>query len=177
MKVYVVRHGQTDWNLEGKLQGSTDVILNDNGRNQVSCLSERLKDIDFGIIISSPLKRAMETAQIINKEKKLEIVVFDDLKERSFGSFEGKVYPDISAFWDYERDYNENGVESVKTMLNRVFNAMDSIISEYKDKDVLIVAHACVMIGIDCYFNGFKENHDFSNYCFENGNYYEYNVK
>ena len=86
MNIYVVRHGQTDWNKENKLQGNTDIELNDNGRKQALDLKGELKNIDYDIIISSPLKRAIQTAELINNNKP--IIIEDNLRERSFGDFE-----------------------------------------------------------------------------------------
>ncbi|MBR3153309.1 MAG: histidine phosphatase family protein [Clostridia bacterium] len=177
MKIYVARHGQTDWNLEGKLQGSTDVVLNKTGIDQAYFLSENLKDVNFDLIICSSLKRAVQTAEIVNKDKKLEIIYCNDLRERGFGELEGELYPEIDTYWDYDKNDSSKGVEPVKSLLDRVFTAMDKITSEYKDKNILIVSHFCVMMAIDCYFNGFKDNHNFDNYYFNNGEFVEYSIE
>jgi broad specificity phosphatase PhoE len=63
--IYVVRHGQTDWNLEGRFQGRIDIPLNEKGKNQAKKTKEKLEGIEFDKVFSSPLKRALETAQII----------------------------------------------------------------------------------------------------------------
>ena len=66
MNLYLVRHGQTDWNIQGRIQGSTDIELNSTGLNQAQKTAELLKNIDFDVIYSSPLKRTVDTAKIIN---------------------------------------------------------------------------------------------------------------
>lgn len=85
--IYIVRHGQTDWNVEGKYQGRIDIELNVNGINQAKQISEKLKDIKFDKIFSSPLKRALQTAIIISGG---DIIIDDRLIERSNGELEGK---------------------------------------------------------------------------------------
>ena len=174
MNIYVVRHGETDWNNENKLQGNTDIELNDNGRKQAFNLAEELRNINYDIIISSPLKRAIQTANIINNNKP--IIIEDNLKERDFGDFEGKILPDLDNYWDYNKNLNSYKVENIKDFFNRVFNVVDKIINTYKEKNVLIVAHACVMIGINCYFNGLKKDFNYKDYCFENCKYVKYSL-
>ena len=66
MKIYVVRHGQTNWNVKGKIQGKSDIELNEKGIEQAKELKELIKNYDINLIISSPLKRAKQTAEIIN---------------------------------------------------------------------------------------------------------------
>lgn len=70
MKFYVVRHGQTDWNAEGRIQGKTDIELNETGIEQARQLKELIKDYNIDLIISSPLKRTRKTAEIINETVK-----------------------------------------------------------------------------------------------------------
>ena len=91
MKLYVVRHGQTDNNLNGIIQGISNTPLNDYGRKQASELKEKLNDISFDLILSSPLQRAKETAEIINNNK-TKIIIDNRLIERNTGDFEGKKY-------------------------------------------------------------------------------------
>ena len=74
MKVWIIRHGQTDWNKNGKIQGSTDIELNETGIKQAEEVIPTFNEHNFDLIISSTLKRAMKTAQIINREKNVEII-------------------------------------------------------------------------------------------------------
>ena len=89
MKVYIVRHGQTDWNVQHKAQGRSDIPLNETGRRQAEELRDKIKDIKFDAVYASPLKRARETAEIAT-DGEYKIVFDDRLMERSFGDFEGK---------------------------------------------------------------------------------------
>lgn len=87
--IYIVRHGQTDWNVKRLIQGHIDIPLNEEGKRQAKKISIELKGITFNKIYSSDLKRAYETAKIIAQDRKLKIVVSEDLRERYFGKFQG----------------------------------------------------------------------------------------
>ncbi len=92
---YVLRHGQTDWNLQMRLQGSTDIPLNDTGREQARHAAGLLTGHGLTKIITSPLSRAMETAGIVGEVLGLEPVVDDRLIERNFGLFEGMTIDEV----------------------------------------------------------------------------------
>ena len=87
MKIYVTRHGQTDWNVQGKTQGRADIELNEVGIKQAKQTKEELKNIDIDLIICSPLKRAKKTAEIINEGRNIPIIFDDQIIERNFGEF------------------------------------------------------------------------------------------
>ena len=89
MKVFITRHGQTEWNSLGRLQGRKDIELNEVGKEQALITGEKIKDEKIDIIITSPLKRARETAEIINKQLNVEIIEDDRLIERDYGELEG----------------------------------------------------------------------------------------
>ena len=88
--LYVVRHGQTDWNLAGRLQGWSDIELNQTGVSQAQKVRDELSDINFDLCLASPLKRAAKTAEIIC-ENKCEIIFDELLVERSYGKKEGEL--------------------------------------------------------------------------------------
>lgn len=91
MNLYVIRHGQTDWNVMKKMQGSVDIELNEIGIKQAYITKENLDSISIDVIFCSPLKRAKQTAEIINKGRNLEIIYDERLRERNYGEFEGGV--------------------------------------------------------------------------------------
>ena len=97
MKIYLMRHGETKWNKRSKLQGQVDIPLAPKGIEQAEMTSEGLKDIPFDHIFSSPLKRAYKTAQVVRRDRPIEIVRDDRLKEMSFGTSEGKIIGKIMA--------------------------------------------------------------------------------
>lgn len=89
MTIFIVRHGETDWNVQKKVQGKTDIELNKRGIEQAQIISQKLKNETIDMIISSPLKRTKQTAEIIAKVIDCPIFYEEGLIERSFGDFEG----------------------------------------------------------------------------------------
>lgn len=114
----MTRHGQTDWNLLGKIQGQTDIELNDTGRNQAEETGMQIQNEKIDLIITSPLKRAKETAEIINKNFNVSIIEDDRLLERKYGRNEGstkediqemeKKNPDVNELWNYNKNVKIN---------------------------------------------------------------------
>jgi len=143
----LARHGETDWNKNGLLQGSSDFAkLNNVGKKQAKALGKALLKFNVDIIYSSPLKRASETAEIINKILKKEIVFDDALKERGWGDWEGR---DAAVEFlrlekmDIRTRFNfmpPNG-ESWKEFEIRLIKSIEKIIENNNDKRVLIVTH------------------------------------
>ena len=143
----LARHGETDWNKNGLLQGSSDFAkLNNVGKKQAKALGKALLKFNVDIIYSSPLKRASETAEIINKILKKEIVFDDALKERGWGDWEGR---DAAVEFlrlekmDIRTRFNfmpPNG-ESWKEFEIRLIKSVEKIVENNNDKRVLIVTH------------------------------------
>ena len=164
MKFYIIRHGQTNWNKKGKIQGKTDIELNEEGIEQAKKARKILEKYPIDVIVSSPLKRARKTAEIINEAKKVPIIFDKAIEERGFGEFEGKVGKEIQdEIWNSEilDNYNLNkqykGVESIQDLCNRVWGLFDELKQEYEDKNILIVTHGGVTRAINGYFNGTNE--------------------
>ena len=164
--IYIVRHGQTDWNLEGRYQGRLDVELNEKGIKQAEKIHEELKDIKFDIVFSSPLKRAYKTAQIITNEP---IIKDERIIERCNGELEGKLKTETVDFVDFT-DPNECrlGIEKLTDFRDRITNFFDDITNNYKGKNVLVVTHAGVSIYTKCYFEGEPKDGDYSKYKLKN---------
>jgi len=178
MSEYFVRHGQTDWNLEHKIQGRIDIELNDFGRKQALETQERLKDIIFDAIFYSPLIRAKETAEIIaESHKDTPLIMADELIERNFGEYEGKHNNgDYYGLWQYDNDDTPNG-ETPKDLEARIFPFLDRIRREYKDKNILLVAHGGVGLIIESYYNGVPESRDLLEYGSVNGELKIYDIE
>ena len=133
MKIILVRHGETDWNLEGRLIGQKDVPLNDKGREQAELLRIKLANIEFDCCYSSPLSRAKETARIICKNK-CNIIYDNNLKERSGGELEGTII-------NHWNNYNNNStIEADGEILNRAKHFLEMLKNTNYQK-VLIVSH------------------------------------
>ncbi len=153
MKVYIVRHGEVLHNVLG-IYSNKDEDLSDAGIEQAEKLREKLKDIEYDIIISSPLLRAKHTANIINIKNK-EIIIDEQLKERSCGNLGGQfvVVTDREEYWNYYSTIQYGTSENIKSFFERVFHFLDELkTKEYKS--VLIVAHSGVSKAFNAYFNG-----------------------
>jgi broad specificity phosphatase PhoE len=141
--LYVVRHGQTDWNRLGKLQGHADIPLNDAGRVEAAQLSEKINEVDFDICFSSDLQRAIETARILNAMRPLVIHSVSALRERDFGPWEGRLFSELLEF--EKQGYPLAYIESDEEIQKRIFPILDEIVSNNPGANVLIVTHGSVM--------------------------------
>lgn len=146
MKFYLLRHGQTDWNLEGKLQGRKDIPMNGSGREQMLTVAEHLKEQNFRVdlIVSSPLDRAAESAKIVAEQIAFagNIIYDDDFIERSFGFAEGIVWSG-----DMNLDDEQCDAESVEDLCRRAEKAVGKYMC-CEDKNILIVAHGAIMSAV-----------------------------
>ena len=158
--LFSTRHGETDWNLYGKVQGKADILLNSKGIEQAKETMEKLKEENIDFIICSPLKRAKQTAEIINSEKNIPIIFDERVSERDFGEMEGMCKDDFDfqTFWDYEKNVTYENAENIRAFFNRIFLFLDEIKKKYKDKNILLVTHGGVSIAVNCYFNGIPES-------------------
>ena len=159
--IYVVRHGQTDWNAEGKTQGSIETELNEIGINQAKNVKNELLNTKLDVVLCSPRNRCKTTAEIIRADRNIPIIEVEDLRERGFGEFEGKqknIDYDWTEFWNWECNKQYEQAENVRSFFERVSNVIEKIKEDYKEKNVLIVTHAGVCSMIYCYFNNIKPN-------------------
>ena len=163
--IYIVRHGETDWNKEKRYAGRIDIPLNETGINQAKEIKKSLNNIKFDIVITSPLKRAYDTAKIITD---LDIIVDERIIERCNGKLEGKLKSEIKQYIDFNSDETEFGIEKISDFRNRIFNFCKEIENNYKNKNVLVVTHAGVGIYMRCYFEGEPKNNDYSLYKLKN---------
>ncbi len=149
-KIYLIRHGHTDWNGEDRLQGSMDIELNDLGRRAAELLAERLRRERIDVIYSSPLKRAYETALIINKFHNVEIIILEELHEIRCGEFEGLYYHEIKEkfpdFWEKWRTSPRipmPGGESIEDVWKRAKKALEKVFADEREH-VLISGHGAM---------------------------------
>lgn len=140
--ICLVRHGETDWNLDGRIQGKTDIPLNKTGEMQAEECGEFLKDQKFDVVVASPLQRARKTADIINRHHGLPIVERDEFKERSFGKAEGLREEERK---NYYPDGEYPGQEETGAFRSRVMDGIFAINEQYPGKKVLLVAHGAVI--------------------------------
>lgn len=145
----LVRHGITEWNIAGIAQGSSDVALNDTGKSQAAALANRLaSEGTWDMIVSSDLARAKETAEIISEKLMLPISFFDTrLREMSGGEIEGTTEPQRLEKWGADWRQLDLGMETSDNVAKRGIAAIDSILTEFEGKKVLVVSHGA-LIGI-----------------------------
>lgn len=142
--VVFLRHGETDWNAQGRYQGQTDILLNDAGREQARQAARRWGHTEFDAAIVSPLARADETGRIMLGDRDLELVTVDDIKETHGGDWEGLVFSDIAEKWPDEHaafrlpalDAGPVGGETPRESGTRTAQA---VLSSLATADVLLV--------------------------------------
>lgn len=161
IKLYLVRHGETDGNVNQWYQGSTDIPLNARGMEQAACLSRFWQDVHIDGIYSSTLSRARKTAEIIAKPHDLPVTSYDELQEVNFGVWEGHTYKEIQqqwpgeieAFYDSKGTMRARGGESFIDVRDRIVPKTREILGNHTDGDtVVIVSHGaairCLLFGL-----------------------------
>lgn len=156
MKLYIVRHGEVPHNALRQYNNENE-DLNENGIRQANELKEKIRNINYDIIISSPLLRAKHTAQIINVNNK-EILINDKLKERDPGNLSGKplTVTNRDEYWNYNTTITYGTSENIRDFFMRVHNFLDDLKKEDYES-VLIVAHSGVSKAFNGYFEGIKD--------------------
>ena len=147
MKIYYVRHGQTDWNLARKMQGGgSEKDLNKTGIEQANETKKELENVEYDIIICSPMNRAIQTAKIINGNEQIPIETDERIRERKLGELEGhEITEEIERkIWDYNLNYQIPKGESIKEFEKRILEFVNEIKQKYPNKTILIVAHGGV---------------------------------
>lgn len=158
MRLYLLRHGQTEWNIEGKIQGKTDIPLNETGLRQARCLAEGMREREISAVYSSPLLRAAQTAEILAEEKGLSVSVLPELREVDFGLWEGRSWTEVDAEFheDFRRweenpaEYMPTGGESRESCRERCRAAMEQILAGTVT-DAAIVAHGGILAHVADY--------------------------
>jgi uncharacterized phosphatase len=138
-----IRHGQTDWNRDDKLQGSSDIPLNGLGRQQARDAAALLADGGWQLVVSSPLLRARETAEIIAGELGIELgPSYPSFVERDYGPLEGTSSSETMARWP---DRNYPGAESLSSVVARGLAGLASVSDDFGDRNVVIVCHGTII--------------------------------
>ena len=171
MKFYYIRHGQTDLNLNRKMQGGqTEKDLNETGIKQAQETKKELSEIKYDLIICSTMNRAIQTAKIISEGRDVEFITDERIRERKLGVMEGN---DITEecekrIWDYNLNEEIPEGESVKEFEKRILDFLNDIKNKYSDKTILIVAHGGVAKIIKKYLYGMPKEENLSNYDMKN---------
>ncbi|HAY42319.1 MAG TPA: histidine phosphatase family protein [Micrococcaceae bacterium] len=139
----LIRHGQTDWNLAGRMQGRTDIDLNDTGRAQARELGRDLRGQNWDLVVASPLTRAQETATLIAAELDVEHASpATDVIERGFGPLEGRIMAEVS---EVEAAALAAETEDRETVLHRMLGALSVLVQENPGRKILVISHGAAM--------------------------------
>ncbi len=151
VQVFFFRHGETDWNRERRWQGHVDTPLNDLGRTQALALIDPLKSLGIEAIFSSDLSRALETAQIANRDMKLPLAVSEGLRECNLGEAEGKLFTEVIEKWGEESltrwnsfiglEFGYPGGETKRQTQKRVLESVKSFLESNSYKRIAVSTH------------------------------------
>jgi broad specificity phosphatase PhoE len=161
-ELWLVRHGQTDWNLAGRYQGQSDVPLNETGRQQAFSAAAQLAGGAFDALFSSDLCRALETATVIGAAIGLPVIQDARLREIDQGDWEGLLVEEIrlryAAEWALRQgdagSVRPPGGESVEEVAARVYSALDEIALRYPDGRIVVVCHGLAIATVVCHVRG-----------------------
>ncbi len=158
--LYIIRHGQTDWNVRHRLQGKTDIPLNENGRRMAGEARDKYRDIRFDICFSSPLLRAYETARIVLEGRGVPVITDERLSEMGFGIYEGMEYgpaaadSPVNVLFDHPEAYAApgEGAESFADLFSRTGAFLEEVALPLhrQGKAVLIAGHIAMNSSIIC---------------------------
>jgi len=163
VQIVLVRHGATDWNLQGRCQGSTDRDLSDVGIRQADQIAELLSEQEINAIYSSSLRRAQQTAERISQPHKLPVLIEQDVRELDHGELEGLTFNEIKAnYGDFLVRWRSEpaeicvpGGERLADVAERAWNGLNQIVQRHADAErILVVSHNFPILGIVCRVSG-----------------------
>ena len=164
---WLIRHGETEWNRQQVFRGRIDVPLNQLGRRQAELLGEHFRPHRVDAVYSSPLRRALETAQAIARPHGLEVRTVEGLTDIDYGGWQGlpreeveRTYPDLYRLWEQSPHLvRMPGGESLEEVRRRAYAAFSEIRSRHPDQNVVIVAHRVVNKVLICALLGLDNSH------------------
>lgn len=162
LNLYITRHGETQWNVEGRMQGWKNSELTLKGIRNAEALGKRLESADMRVIYSSSSQRAVHTAELIRGNRKIDIITDENLREINLGDWEGMAKDEFSEsdkegleiFWNRPHQYKAVSGEDFYQVRARIEAVLNKIISENKDCSILIVSHAVIVKTIMSIFKG-----------------------
>jgi 2,3-bisphosphoglycerate-dependent phosphoglycerate mutase len=152
-RICFIRHGETDWNVAHRIQGQTDVPLNETGRSQALAMAFNAARHEFSAVYSSDLRRALDTAKMVAERRGLEVSTMPQLRERHFGIFQGltaaeglQLNPAAHAcYLARDVNYDFDTGESMLRFAERVKEAVDSLTRQHPKQTIVVVSHAGVL--------------------------------
>lgn len=152
--IYLARHGETEWNEKGILQGTMDSPLTKKGISEAKTLRDTLKDVVFDKVFCSYLERSRKTAEIICEGKDVDIISLDGLQEINYGSWQGTLVSEIKekhpeTFYNFTQNHESyvpiEGAESYRQLEERVRKVFDEIFGLGKTENILVISHGAVV--------------------------------
>ena len=164
MKLFVLRHGETEENKIEIMQGNMETVLNEYGKKQAIARQKEIKDANIDIVICSPKLRTKETAALAAPE--IPIKYDERLLSRNHGEFQGlpRNTINLKEYWNIKKNIQYEKAESMGQIFNRVSSLLNDILEHYSDKNVLLVTHSGITRVLYYYFNGFPEDGDLTEY-------------
>jgi probable phosphoglycerate mutase len=153
-RIIAVRHGETSWNADARIQGQLDIGLNETGRWQAQRVGKALAEEPITAVYSSDLERAQATAQPISEAKGVPVIPHEGLRERSFGMFEGKTFDEIHQTWpEHAQNWRKRipewqppeGGESLIQLRERVTRTLEQLAAKHPGEQIVVVAHGGVL--------------------------------
>lgn len=159
--IFLIRHGQTEWNQQNRLQGHKNSALTATGRHQALKVRQSLDAYEVNKAYVSPLQRAKDTLDIITNGKNIEIVISNNLKEINLGPWEGKTknetkisHPtEYNLFWNHQNEFALKGAETYYELQKRVVETLGEIFINEKENNILVVSHWIAIKVAVAYYN------------------------
>ena len=163
----LIRHGQTGWNKEARFRGRIDIDLDETGMRQAEAVAARLAHCEATAVYSSPLKRAMATAEPISRHLSLQVVPLEGINDMNFGNWEGRSIDDVKEqnkelfdLWRYSPDkLSIPGGETLDDVRRRVAATVDDLAVKHENDTVLLVTHRVVCKVLLCHLLGLDNSH------------------
>jgi broad specificity phosphatase PhoE len=160
MEIHLIRHGQTDWNEERRVQGQSESQLTKLGKRQARELGEKISQISYGKIYCSSSLRTRQTADQAFAQTGVKIEYMDSLREINLGSWEGSLYDEIATsnpesyqhFWQSPHLFNVTGAETFTDLQNRALGAITHIAADSSEDQIAIVSHGALIKSLLCHY-------------------------
>lgn len=164
MKLYVIRHGETEQG-KNRIIANLSEPLNKKGMNQAINVGKQLRKLDLDIIYCSPIERVKHTLKLFDLDSSIPVLIEDRLKERNMGIYENIPFDNLdwNLFWNYNSDRKYPELESMKDVYQRIKEFLDELKKKYKDEKILLVTHGGISRAIYWFFNGIPKNGNSSN--------------
>ncbi len=176
MKIFVLRHGETEENITGVLQGKMETSLDKLGEEQALSRRNDVLKNHIDLVISSPRIRTIRTAELAAPN--IPLITDERLRSRDHGEFQGlrRDQINIADYWNYKKNTQYKAAESVGDLFNRVDSLLKEIKEKYSDKNVLLVTHSGICRILYYYFNGIPEDGELTGYKSVNCSFEEYEL-